>query len=941
MSPRETVFTNVANLCIGGVAALAGPTPTAGLVTGAMALTGLMGLGIRLSERHGLLCAAVRKRVMRTVEKRYQPLTTSREFAFHLDRAKDILGRDLTGCELDMANFADAATEGFPEGARNRLLAQLPFDPDERSGMTHRIVSDALDEGLAACRASPEFMADLSAELILAMAPTLNLVLAEQRDANAKLIRLEAATATTEVAPDRLEAALQDLLPALHGFGDRLDRLSAQIDLVLAADDDTEARQPELETLWRDGVSNYFGARMVPHVGREDELGVLAAFAADTAAIRWLQIAGDAGQGKSRLALEFCIAQQDIGWNAGFLSRGCLSDDGFAWSRWQPYAPTLIVIDYIIGFEADVGRVMAALTRRDDLSHPVRLILIERHRFDQAELRAREMRSAEVAGKSGDQFASESVALGHGEARAEWFTQIVGRYDGRDLFIERASWSPTVLQLRGLTSDDLLLIFRDYSQQKGLNPDLADARILRLLREADLQGRPLFAYILADALDASGVEEHLRFETLLERLMEKDHCTRWAPAFDGRPPTLLDRHPALELAVLATMVGELAVQHVPGLPLSGPADSVTLRQALAINDAPARTGLLGPGPVVSGLEPDLIGEWLVLSFLANHGDAVEALTAPLWAHYPGEVANFLLRAAQDFAGHATLERLFATTPAAGSSPLVGIAASVVKAYADADLLDRTPAAILAPLTEAAEADDARAQTNLGLHYRFGINVEKVPARAAALFQAAADKGNPVGRRWLVWCYLNGYGVEHNVIEAVRYLSLSAADGDASAMEELGDCHFNALSEQLPRDYDEARRWYDNAVTAGQSSAVEKLAVMHQAGLGGARDLDAAERLLAQAVDAGRETAVSRLRMLERARSAEPMAPERVVALYLRAEQAGSAGAMLHLGACHESGYGVAPDPHAARHWYEKAMRFGSKWAARRLIELDEADRADG
>ena len=87
-------------------------------------------------------------------------------------------------------------------------------------------------------------------------------------------------------------------------------------------------------------------------------------------------ITGPAGAGKSRFALELC--SRIIGWDAGFLAD---TPEDMVWRDWQPQSPTLIVIDYI--GSRNIGRVLKILSQRNNLNHPVRMLLLEREGIQQ------------------------------------------------------------------------------------------------------------------------------------------------------------------------------------------------------------------------------------------------------------------------------------------------------------------------------------------------------------------------------------------------------------------------------------------------------------------------------------------------------------------------------------------------------------------------------
>ena len=119
-----------------------------------------------------------------------------------------------------------------------------------------------------------------------------------------------------------------------------------------------------------------YGARVLPFIGRDTEIGKLADFLdSPEQPFCWMVLYGSGGIGKSRLALELCLAIRDD-WHAGFLE-GEEPD----WGRWQPLVPTLIVIDYAARDTKHTGKLLRALSGRGPadgtmrLSAPVRMLL--------------------------------------------------------------------------------------------------------------------------------------------------------------------------------------------------------------------------------------------------------------------------------------------------------------------------------------------------------------------------------------------------------------------------------------------------------------------------------------------------------------------------------------------------------------------------------------
>jgi pimeloyl-ACP methyl ester carboxylesterase len=132
-----------------------------------------------------------------------------------------------------------------------------------------------------------------------------------------------------------------------------------------------------------------YSARAIPLVGRETEKSLLADFLGNpTQPFRWMVMLGSGGVGKSRLALELCLAVRNE-WHAGFLSRNEQQPD---WGRWQPLVPTLIVVDYAARDIDRNGKLLQALAGRGPadgtlrLAAPVRVLFIERMGGDDHEL---------------------------------------------------------------------------------------------------------------------------------------------------------------------------------------------------------------------------------------------------------------------------------------------------------------------------------------------------------------------------------------------------------------------------------------------------------------------------------------------------------------------------------------------------------------------------
>jgi tetratricopeptide (TPR) repeat protein len=124
---------------------------------------------------------------------------------------------------------------------------------------------------------------------------------------------------------------------------------------------------------------------------RDEELADLRGFVSGAGLFRWRLMVGEAGMGKTRLAIEFAKQLQSEGLHAGLLDGHGLDlfvrSAGFA--GWRPPVPTFITVDYaaskkkslrallqhLAGLELDSGPEAGEVSR----TPPVRLLLLERH----------------------------------------------------------------------------------------------------------------------------------------------------------------------------------------------------------------------------------------------------------------------------------------------------------------------------------------------------------------------------------------------------------------------------------------------------------------------------------------------------------------------------------------------------------------------------------
>lgn len=355
-----------------------------------------------------------------------------------------------------------------------------------------------------------------------------------------------------------------------------------------------------------------YSAEKIPFVGRSTELSLLKQFASDRESFRWWAMLGSSGTGKSRLLLEFCKKLNDE-WTRGWWTK----DRSFDFDTWTPDRPHLLIIDYVIGREKEIGRLFDSILTRQQaggLLYPVRIILLERFPGDW-------LFKLKTRGTTGPQLQNFLFA---------------------DPLLELPPY--TDFELNDLAQHILALVGK---------PDTPAETLLQLTRIADRQCRPLIMWIIAVSMGEGPPQTDTT--TILREYIRTERNKRWAPAGIQRDEELL--------LTLTTICSGVALQ-----PNSFQSDEARNIFAQANPDRIAfMTGRAPDRSVLHPLEPDLIGEIFALDQLRgitplDRSCFDETIWIACRVGYGSGVVPFLMKAARDFPHHEVFEYLLEPFP---------------------------------------------------------------------------------------------------------------------------------------------------------------------------------------------------------------------------------------------------------------------------------------
>ena len=177
-------------------------------------------------------------------------------------------------------------------------------------------------------------------------------------------------------------------------------------------------------------------------------------------------------------------------------------------------------------------------------------------------------------------------------------------------------------------------------------------------------------------------------------------------------------------------------------------------------------------------------------------------------------------------------------------------------------------------------------------------------------------------------YENGWGVPKDYDEAIKWYRLAAAQGDAFAQNNLGGMY--KTGQGVAKDYVEAIKWYRVAAAQGNAQSQTNLGYMYENGLGVPNDYGEAVKWYRLGAAQGYARAQYNLGVMYENGLGVAKDYDEAVKWYRLAAEQGNAYAQVKLGAMYVSARGVPKSDEEANKWYRLAAAQGNAEAQNNL-----------
>jgi TPR repeat protein len=196
------------------------------------------------------------------------------------------------------------------------------------------------------------------------------------------------------------------------------------------------------------------------------------------------------------------------------------------------------------------------------------------------------------------------------------------------------------------------------------------------------------------------------------------------------------------------------------------------------------------------------------------------------------------------------------------------------------------------------------------------DLRQISPLALAELRRSAESGDRISQNNLAYLYTFGQGLPRDDQEAAKWYTASAAQGLAAAPYNLGALYEHGRG--VSKDYQKASIYYRRAAEQGHALAQARMGLMYEREWGVNRNLKEAMRWYRAAAEQGDPSAQCNLG--NGFYSGQGVARDYLKAAewYRQAAERGMPAAQNNLGALYRYGLGVQTDYSQARYWYGKA-----------------------
>lgn len=240
------------------------------------------------------------------------------------------------------------------------------------------------------------------------------------------------------------------------------------------------------------------------------------------------------------------------------------------------------------------------------------------------------------------------------------------------------------------------------------------------------------------------------------------------------------------------------------------------------------------------------------------------------------------------------------------------------------------------LRDAYREGHVRAGELLGRIYQLGVQGPRDPAKAIALFQAGAKKGDPYAQYSLAKALIYGVGTKPDVERGMKLLVSAAESGHTYAMNQLGyEYRYGTHTKADPK---RALTFFEKSVSRQDVWGMLNLGLLYRDGIGVEKDPGKAMQLFEEA-DKGGQPAAATLIALMMQDEGKGTPAERL-ALYRRSAERGDAWGAFDAALMITANPALADNADEAIHLYALAASQQTKDASDRAVAaLRKADRA--